>query len=113
MLESIPKIKADFGLENNGRVQRYFTQRCQQRMDKYIPMREGALRREVTMTPNSITYEVPYAHAQYVGIINGKPINPDNYTTPGTGPYWDKRMVSAEYKQLLNECQEYLIRRSK
>ena len=31
-----------------------------------------------------------------------------NYTTPGTGPYWDKRMVSAEMQDVVKEVQEYV-----
>ena len=31
----------------------------------------------------------------------------------GTGPYWDKRMVSAEINDIIKECQEYIKRGSK
>ena len=31
----------------------------------------------------------------------------------GTGSYWDKRMVSAEINDIIQECQEYMKRGSK
>lgn len=99
-------IKANLGIEPNGRVQSYFTERCYTHMDKYVPMDTGDLRRVHTLTSDTITYEQPYAHAQYVGIVNGGEVK--NYTTPGTGPYWDKRMVSAEMQDIVKEIQDFV-----
>lgn len=79
-LKPISEIKADLGIEPNGRVQKYFTERCYQHMDKYVPKDTGALRENVIVDNNSITYKSPYAHAQYVGIVHGSPVK--NYTTP-------------------------------
>lgn len=79
-LKPINSIKADLGIEPNGRVQKYFTERCYEHMDKYVPKDTGALRDNVIKTSDSITYAVPYAHAQYVGIIQGSSVK--NYTTP-------------------------------
>lgn len=105
-LKPISTIKANLGIEPNGKVQAYFTERCYTYMDKYVPKDMGTLRETVTLTSNSITYEQPYAHAQYVGIVNGGQVK--NYTTPGTGPYWDKRMVSAEMQDVVREVQAYI-----
>ena len=77
-------------------------------MDKYVPRDTGMLRDNISKTTNSITYESPYAHAQYVGIVHGSPVK--NYTTPGTGPYWDKRMWSAEKNKVIKEVQDYVDR---
>lgn len=104
-MKPISNIKADLGIQPNGRVQRFFTDTCYKHMDKYVPKDIGNLRDNVTKTANSITYESPYAHAQYVGFTKG-PVK--NYTTPGTGPYWDKRMVSAEMQDVVKEVQEYV-----
>ena len=98
-------IKARLGIEPNGRVQKVLTHSCRIHMDKYIPMDNGDLRTIVDERPDAIEYEVPYAEIQYYGIINGKTIPEDHYTTPGTGPYWDKRMVSAEIQDVVNEVQ--------
>ena len=111
-LKPISEIKADLGIEPNGKVQKYFTERCYQHMDKYVPMADThQLRENVVKGTDYIKYNVPYAHAQYVGIVHGSPVK--NYTTPGTGSYWDKRMVSAEINDIIKECQEYMKRGSK
>lgn len=79
-LKPISEIKADLGIEPNGKVQRYFTERCYQHMDKYVPKDTGVLRETVVKGTDYIKYNVPYAHAQYVGIVHGTPVK--NYTTP-------------------------------
>ena len=81
-LNQISEIKANLGIEFNGKVQKYFTERCYQHMDKYVPKDTGVLRENVIVDSNSITYNVPYAHAQYVGIVHGTTIKDENRTTP-------------------------------
>ena len=105
-LKPISQIKVSLGINPNGRIQAFFTDTCRKHMDKYIPKDIGNLRTIVDVGNNYITYESPYAHAQYVGIIKNSPIV--NYTTPGTGPYWDKRMWSAEKDIVLEEVQRYV-----
>ena len=101
-------IKARLGIEPNGRVQRFFTNTCYKHMDKYVPKDEGNLRTIVDIQPDSITYESPYARYQYYGMRDDGTHVVRNYTTPGTGPYWDKRMVSAEMKDVVKEVQNYI-----
>ena len=79
MLKPISEIKANLGIEPNGRVQKFFTNTCYRYMDKYVPKDTGVLREVVNIQPDSITYQSPYAHAQYVGFTKG-PVR--NYTTP-------------------------------
>lgn len=100
-------IKARLGLEPNGRVQKFFTNTCYKHMDKYVPKDEGNLRTIVDIQPDSITYESPYARYQYYGVREDGTHVVKNYTTPGTGPYWDKRMVSAEMQDVVKEVQNY------
>ena len=104
-------IKARLGIEPNGRVQKFFTNTCYRYMDKYVPKDTGVLRENVTIDINSITYEQPYAHAQYVGEVNGGQVT--NYTTPGTGPYWDERMKSADMQNVVAEVQAFIDRGGK
>lgn len=99
-------IKANLGIEPNGRVQKFFTNTCYRYMDKYVPKDNGLLREIVTIDSNSITYEQEYAHAQYVGEVNGGKVV--NYTTPGTGPYWDERMKSADMPIVIAEVQDFI-----
>ena len=103
-------IKARLGIEPNGRVQRYFTNTCYRYMDKYVPMDEGDLRTNVDIQPHSITYESPYARYQYYGVREDGTHQVKNYTTPGTGTYWDKKMWSAERQDGVREVQNYVNR---
>ena len=133
-LKPISQIKADLGINPNGRVQAFFTDTCKKYMDKYVPKDTGILSENVNVTKNSITYESPHARYHYHGKLmvmkNGKGAfyNPNygfwsargekktlteknlKYHTPGTGPYWDKRMVSAEMQDVIKEVQEYVNR---
>ena len=85
-LKPISEIKADLGIEPNGRVQKFFTNTCRNHMDKYVPKDTGALRETVVKKTDYIKYNVPYAHAQYVGIVHGTPIKDENRTTPRHRP---------------------------
>jgi hypothetical protein len=107
-MNPINQIRAELGINPNGRVQKFFTDTCYRHMDKYVPKDIGNLRDNVDKGADYITYESPYAHAQYIGVVNGSPVN--NYTTAGTGPYWDKKMVTAEMQDVIKEVQNYVNR---
>ena len=100
-------IKADLGINPGGKVHAFFTDTCYKHMDKYVPMDTGMLRDNVDIGVDYITYQSPYAHAQYVGYTTGPVLH---YTTPGTGPYWDERMKSAEMQIVVKEVQNYVNR---
>lgn len=80
MLKPVSEIKVNLGIEPSGRVQKFLTDTCAKHMDKYVPKDTGMLRQNISKTSDSITYQSPYAHAQYVGIVNGGQVK--NYTTP-------------------------------
>ena len=101
-------IKARLGIEPNGKVQKFLTNTCYKHMDKYVPMDTGNLRTNVDIQSDTITYESPYARYQYYGMREDGTHIVNNYTTPGTGPYWDKRMVSAEMQDVVREVQNYI-----
>ena len=107
-LQPTSVIKARLGIAPNGKVQKFLTNTCYKHMDKYVPMDEGNLRTNVNIQSNSITYESPYARSQYYGVREDGTHEVHNYTTPGTGPYWDKRMVSAEMQDVIREVQDYV-----
>ena len=109
-MKPISEIKVDLGINPNGKVQRFLTDTCYKHMDQYVPMRDNILRTIVDIDKNSITYEMPYAHYQYIGMREDgtHKINPENYTTPGTGPRWDRRMVSAEINDVIEEVQKFI-----
>lgn len=104
------EIKVHLGIDPNGRVQRFFTNTCYKHMDKYVPMDNGELRTVVDIQPNSITYEQEYARYQYYGKREDGSHVVGNYTTAGTGTYWDRRMVSAEMQDVEKEVQNFIKR---
>lgn len=129
-------IKARLGLEPNGKVQKFFTNTCYRYMDKYVPRDTGTLSENVTLDADSITYESPYAHYQYIGKLYVDPqtkkgafysedygfwsrpgvrkeaTNIDLIHTNGFS-YWDKHMVSAEMQDVVKEVQNFVDRGDK
>ncbi len=107
----IGEVKRKLGLEPNGRVQRTFQMACYKAMDRFVPMEQGDLRTNVDLSnPKKIIYESPYAHAQYVGYTKG-PVK--NYTTAGTGPYWDLKMWTSKKDEVIMEVKESMFRGGK
>ncbi|WP_318766587.1 minor capsid protein [Lactiplantibacillus carotarum] len=58
-------------------------------MEQVVPKDQGHLRDSVHQNAagNQIIYTMPYAKAQFYGVVNGHRIH--NYTTPGTSRRWD------------------------
>lgn len=114
-IEPISVIRAQVGINPNGPVQSFFTNTCYKTMNKYVPKDIGNLRNIVVLTKNTITYDSPYAYYQYKGMREdgSHVINPVNYTTAGTGPYWDKKMWSAEGDKVIRQVQNYINWRTK
>lgn len=106
-LESIKlKLKLTTGDPNGAEA--FLTNTCYKHMDKYVPMDNGDLRTNVFLTPNTITYASPYASYQYYGERADGSHKVKHYTTPGTGPYWDERMKSAEINDVVKEVQKFV-----
>ena len=133
-------IISRLGIEPRGRVHQYFTKRCADYMDKYIPLCEGRLAYDNrVIEADRIIYDSPYAHYMYEGKVMGpsypikkngiiirwaSPKNkPKHYTGkdidyskskarghPYAGPQWDKRMWSAEKDDIVKEVQELINR---
>ncbi len=142
-MQPVSVIKARLGIEPNGRVHKYFTKRCADHMDNYVPLADGGLAYKTrTIETNRIIYNAPYAHYMYEGKVMGPniPIKEDGiivgwFSPPGqakhytgknidysksiarghtqAGPYWDKRMWSAEKLDIIKEVQEFMKRGGK
>ena len=106
-------IIAQLGINSGGSAHRFFTNTCYKRMDKYVPMDNGDLRTIVDIGTDYIKYEVPYARYQYYGVRDDGTHVVHNYTTPGTGTYWDKRMWSAEKESVVSEVANYVRKRGR
>ena len=127
-------IKTRLGVEPNGKAHKLFTQRCYDHIRKYVPGGEkGDLAKNVAVTSSYIVFMSPYAHYQYTGKLY---VDPDynigafyspkygfwsrrdvkkikshrklTYHTPGTGAKWDKKMISAEMKDVCKEVEVYI-----
>lgn len=108
-MKPISTIKAELGIEPNGRVQRFFTDACAKHMDKYVPFDTGNLANYHIEGNNFIVYNQIYAHYQYKGISkNGEPLNYHRDKHPLANDYWDKRMWSAEKETVIKEVQDYV-----
>ncbi|CAJ1225761.1 minor capsid protein [Lactiplantibacillus xiangfangensis] len=81
-------------LDNVKRGQYALVNQAMSDMEQFVPKDQGHLRDSVHATAdgNQITYAMPYAKAQFYGIINGHPVH--NYTTPGTTKRWDLKAKS-------------------
>lgn len=120
-------IKADLGIDNGGRIHKYFTERCYSYMGRFTPGGpSGQLNRNVQLSTDEIAYNSPYAHFQYSGIVYIDPATGSTwakkghtkiptgrlleYHTPGTGAFWDTKMWSSHKEQIIKEVQNEIDR---
>ena len=103
-------IKANLGLQKGGPAHKFFTDTCYNHMDRFVPMRPGSgmLRKTVAygIDGDTIIYLQPYASYQYYGQRRDGTHKVQNYSTPGTGPYWDKRMWSVDKDKIIKALKE-------
>ena len=103
-------IKQQLGIDPDGRVQKYFTKRCADYMDQYVPYDEGNLA-DYRIEGNRIIYQQPYAKYQYYGVSkSGKPLKYSTAMHKNASSYWDKKMMSAHKQDLVEEVQNYFRR---
>lgn len=81
--DSLYNTFSDSNLESANRV---FTEQAFKDMQPYVPLEFGTLRGSGSVADHeTIVWEgLVYAPVQYYTQF-------ENYTTPGTGPYWDKK----------------------
>jgi len=112
VINSFGQIARRLGIEKGGRANAYLTNLCYKKMDRFVPMSandsRGNLRNIVELTNKSITYQTPYASYQYYGQRKDGTHVVKNYTTPGTGPYWDKKMLSVEKQDIIDKMNNYI-----
>ena len=111
-------IASRLNLEPNGKVHAYFTAMCAKHMDVYVPKREGKLRETVVkngqvtrnVTTDRIVYTQPYARYQYYGERKDGSHKVVNYTTSGTGRFWDRKMWTVDGHIIEKEVENYMKR---
>ena len=114
-LQPTSVIKTRLGIQNGGPIHKFFTNECYKAMDEFVPRSAGtdggSLRETVSIEVDKITYESAYAQYQYHGMREDGSHVVKNYTTPGTGPYWDKRMWSVNKEKVIQAVQDEINRR--
>ena len=92
------KIIDKYGMQDRGNADLFLANTCFRRMTKYVPWDTGALATTVTVQPNKVIYEQPYAHKQYT-TNKGKGIR---------GKEWDKKMINNERDIIAKEVEAYV-----
>ena len=110
ILNSFSSIEKRLGVQENGPMQKYLATRVKERMNAtYVPEDTQTLIDSSFITDDcSIVYPQKYASYQYYGQREDGTHKVKHYTKPGTGPYWEKRMLSAEGKDLEQDIQDYI-----
>ena len=119
-INSLAQIARRLGIQDGGPVQAFMTAECAKTMDKYVPFDNGTLAETViqngnpteNVTSKSITYAQNYARYVYKGISkNGNELNYHTDKHSYAGPYWDRRMLSAEKDKIIREVENYMRRK--
>ena len=112
-LKPVSTIIMDLGLEDKGEAHNYFAGRCKDRMNaRYVPEDTKTLIDTSYVDENcNIVYNQEYAGYQYYGQRKDGSHKVVNYSKPGTGPYWDQEMMSAESGDLLKDMKDYFKKR--
>lgn len=124
-------------LLNDPEVEHHITQIVADNVKKYVPRKSGALANEgVTVGTNTITWDKPYAHYQYVGEVYGPNFQvirngelvwrspkgkgskhptgwPLTYHTPGTSDHWIDAMWENDKRSVQLQITNYLKRAAK
>ena len=101
-LDPADKILLKRGLNKNGRGQRFLTHEVRRLSDPYVPFLNGKLSEEVTESPGSITYNVPYARRQYYE-NEGK----NRSKHPLAGSHWTERMWADRGKEVVRATADF------
>lgn len=142
-MKPVNTILTRLGVNKTGNVQKFVTSTINRRITRYMPFRTGVLatKSKYIKSPTEIEVLGPYARMQYYGkaMVNAKTgkgpmlipdvgyrykkgtvlkatdrdLKYDKTKNPQAGPFWDKRLMAAEGRQIVAEVQEYVNRRSK
>ncbi len=105
-LDSITKILARRGLQDNGHAQKKAAAELKRMCDPYVPMLTRTLKNTALVEQDGVLYGQPYAAAQYYGNGgNGQ----DGTALGGTrGKYWEKRMMADKGDEYINKVADII-----
>lgn len=82
----------------------YMASEARRLMKQFVPRRTGKLRESAIATAWRIVYTAKYAKYQYYG-------NYRNYTTPGTGAEWNKKLNKGDLARSMQAFIKSFLRR--
>lgn len=102
--DSVIEIENTIGIQPNGYWNKRLAEKCKDHMQRFVPKKIGTLRRTAFIENNStIVYPQEYASYQYHGMRHDGTHIIKKWSEPGSGPYWDKRMESADMEQIVDD----------
>lgn len=121
---TIKAVKEALNIDNEDAFLTYACDSAIRLMEPFVPMSNGYIvdgeyipggqLRENVLPPYRegdhyvIEYTQPYAEYQYYGVRLDGTHRVMNYTTLGTGPYWDKEMLTARGEEFYDELADYM-----
>lgn len=122
-MKPVNTILARLGVNKTGDVQMFVTNTVNRRITRYMPYRSSALSTKLKFIKSPTEIEVlgPYARYQYYGkvmvgsapkAVTDQDLWYDKTKNPLAGPFWDRRMMEAEGKQISAEIQRYVDRKA-
>lgn len=123
-MKPVNTILTRLGVNKTGDVQRFVTSTVNRRITRYMPFRTGVLATKLKYIKSPTEIEVlgPYARYQYYGkvmvgkapkTVTDRDLKYGKTENPQAGPFWDKRLMAAEGRQIAAEVQRYVDRRKK
>ena len=92
-LKGAETILKDHGLDEGGKVQRFFSSEIMRVSNPYLPFKAGALQSSARLTDNGdgIIYDTPYARYHWCGKLMVDPKTKKGaFYNPKTGRFWSR-----------------------
>ena len=114
-LDSVQTILNKRGLEPGGKASLVMTEAIHRFSNDYTPFDNNALSTTVTVTPNTLTYVVPYAQYQWYGQVmvgNAPKVAIDKALkyqgSPMRGKCWVTRAMIDRKQDVITEVENYI-----
>lgn len=96
-LDPASEVLKKRGMQRNGIVQRFMTSEVRRLSDPYVPLLHGPLKNTAVEKMCEIHYIQPYAEKNYM----------DNKGKGMRGKFWDRRMMAARGKELVDSVARF------
>lgn len=113
-LDAVQTILSKRGLQPGGKAQLYMTTEIYKKSIPYTPFDNNPLSTLVTIEPNSITYNVPYARNMYYGkVMAGNPRKATDKDikyqgSPMRGKLWVERAMIDRKQDVIKAVEDFI-----